>query len=232
MFLVNFENPIVIFDTETGGINHSDVIEWDFPTLERFNFYKPGQEVRGIIKEAANPILEIAAIKYNPKNFNKIDSFHSYLGPEHNQTFEEYLATCNPEALRINKLGDNLDLIRNARPGSEVLVDFIKWAVGNHKYFIPCGKNIDFDIKMVQSACTKFCISNGLNYRNMGYPLELMSYAIYYFNLPDTPIIPNYELSTICAALGIDSSRAHEAMFDVEMTAECFKVIFKKFSGN
>lgn len=232
MFLVNFENPIVIFDTETGGINSTEVIEWGIPTLQKFNFYKKGQKVEGIIKEVANPVLEIAAIKYNPKNFQKIDSFHFYLGPEKNQSFEEYLESCNPEALKINKLENNLDLIKKAKPGSEVIVDFINWATGNHRYFLPCGKNIDFDIKMIQASCNRFHIRDGLSYKNMGYPLELMSYAMYYFNLPDTPIIPNYELSTICKALGIDSSRAHEAMFDVEMTAECFKVIFKKFSGN
>lgn len=232
MFLVNFENPIVIFDTETGGINDSEVIEWNIPTLNKFNFYKAGDRVTGVVKSAANPVLEIGAIMYNPKNFKEVSRFHEYLGPEKQQSFEEYIDSCTRLALEKNTLINKLHLLKNARPGSEVILDFIQWATSTSKYFIPAGKNIDFDIRMLQSSCARFSIHRGLSYKNMSYPLELMGYAIYYFSLPDTPIIPNYELSTICNALGIDNRRAHEAMYDVQMTAECFKIIFKRLSGN
>lgn len=229
-FIINFDYPLVVFDTETGGLNSYDHIDLNCTSKGLPEFYKAGQEVTGRVIRSMTPILEIGAVKYDPKTFKELSTFHSYLGPEPHQEFNDYIESCDKKALQINGLINKLDLLKVARPGSEVIVNFLTWARGDHGSFIPAGQNVKFDIDMLSGWSNKFGITTGLDYRSMGYPEDLRYYSRFYFSLPETPTVPNYKLTTIAAALGINTDNAHEALPDVRMTAECLKIIYKRLA--
>jgi DNA polymerase III epsilon subunit-like protein len=229
-FIINFDHPLVVFDTETGGLQSYDQVDFNFLGSGLPEFYSVGQELTGRVVKPMTPILEIGAIKYDPKTFEEISTFHSYLGKEEHQTFDEYLNSCDKKALEINKLSTKIDLLASAKPGSLVITEFIEWAKGNHGQFIPAGQNVKFDIDMLQGWAKKFGISSALDYRTIGYPEDLRYYSRFYFSLPQTPTIPNYKLSTIASALGLNTDNAHEALPDVRMTAECLKIIYKRLA--
>lgn len=216
----NFSYPIVVIDTETGGLNSSHGIDWNInPELK----YKVGSEVSGKLKYVAAPILEIGAIILNPQTLEEENSFHSICGPEKKENIKEFLNKCTETALQLNGFIDRTAEIKTAKPLSQVLNDLSKWVP---RRFIPCGQNVRFDIEMINAACMRY----NINFQIKGVPLELTSYSQLYFALPDTEIVANYKLSTVANALRIPTTGAHSAMADVRMTAECIRKIFNRFS--
>ena len=220
---LNLGSPIVVFDTETGGLNEVNEIEWD---ITKELSCKSGDEVKGIVKKVYAPILEIAASKVDPFSFKEVDSFYSLCGPEKNETINDLLNRCEQEALDINGLDKRLDELEKAPSLSEVMQKFKDWATKESKYFIPSGQNVRFDINMVNATFKRY----GINYQIFQTPLELRTLSLVYFALPDTPVVANYKLTTVSEALGISTEGAHEALEDVRMTSECIKIILRKFT--
>ena len=222
---LNLQDPIIVFDTETGGINPDDVIQW---SLIRSKI-KPGDKVDGRLVKQPSPILEIGAVRLNPFTMEEEDEFHAICGPEKGETFKTFIGKCTTEALQINGFIDRFDDLKKAKPTSEVLKDFIAWLpktkTGRPK-FIPSGQNARFDIDMVNHAFLRY----GINFQIYRQPLELMSFSLLFFGLKDTQIVSNYRLSTVASALGISTENAHTALADVRMTAECLRKIFYRFS--
>lgn len=223
---LNLPGPIIVFDTETGGLNPSEEISW---TLNNSNYYV-GECIQGVINKLPAPILEIGAIALDPCSLEKIGEFHVLCGKESDETFDEFIARCSSEALKINGFISRLGELEAANPTSISLKSFGDWIKQieekyNYCKSIPCGQNIKFDIEMIKAACKRF----GINYPINHHPLELISYSQLYFALPDTPTVANYKLSTIAEALGIPIKNAHQALADVQMTAQCIRTIFKRF---
>lgn len=217
-----FSEQIIIFDTETGGLNPENEIEWDVTR----NLI-PGDKIEGVMKTAYAPILEIGAIKLNQFNLEELDYFYSLCGPEEGKNIEDLLELCTPAALEVNKINNRLDELSKAPPLSLVLRNFIDWARKDTKKYIPGGQNVRFDIDMINASCRRL----GIDYQIYTQPLELRDFSQFYFALPDTPIVANYKLSTIAEALGISTKNAHHALVDVRIEAECFRQIFKRLSA-
>lgn len=223
---LNLPHCVVIFDTETGGLNPAHEISWNLDKSK----YELGAEITGRLARKPSPILEIGAVKLSPLNLKETESFHSLCGPEKDQEFDVFIKNCNPEALKVNGFKDRLDELREAPPTSEVLKNFLKWLTptgsSRPEKFIPGGQNCRFDIDMVNMAFDRFSI----NYQIRTNPLELVSYSQLYFALPDSPTVANYKLTTVASALGISTEGAHTALADVRMTAACMRKIFARFS--
>lgn len=222
---LNLQDPIVVMDTETGGLNPGDTVEW---SLDRKNI-ELGEKVDGKFIKHAAPILEIGAIVLNPFNLEEISEFHILCGPEKNETFKSFMSKCTDDALRINGFKDRLDEIKKAKPTSEALKDFINWLPkqkNGRPKFIPAGQNVRYDIDMLNHACMR----NGVNFQIITNPLELLSFSLLYFGLKDTQIVANYRLTTVASALNINTENAHSALADVRMTAECLRKMFYRFS--
>jgi len=217
----NFSYPIVVVDTETGGLLSSPSIDWSLNPDEK---YEVGSKISGKLKNVANPILELGAIILNPQTLEEQDCFHGICGPEKKENFKVFLSRCSKTALNLNGFSNRLDELKTANPLSDVLKNFIKWLP---KKWIPCGQNVRFDIDMINSSCSRY----NLNFQIKSPPLELMSFSQLYFAFPDTEIVANYKLSTVASALHISTENAHSAIADVRMTAECLRKIFNRFSN-
>jgi DNA polymerase III epsilon subunit-like protein len=222
---LNLQDPVVVIDTETGGLNPSEAVEWN---LDRSNI-QIGDKIAGKFIRHAAPILEIGAIILNPFNLEEVAEYHSLCGPEVNEPFDKFMAKCTPEALRINGFKDRTQELKKAKPTSQVLSEFINWlpkTKGGRPKFIPAGQNARYDIDMINHACMRF----GVNFQITHYPLELMSFSLLFFGLKDTEIVANHRLTTVAAALGVSTEKAHTALADIRMTAECLRRIFSRFS--
>jgi len=226
----NFSQPVVVFDTETGGLNHEPEISWNLdPSIKR----DKGCRIDGTITAPAAPILELASVRLSPITLEEVDYFHTYIGPNKGQSLDEYLAKCHPIALQVNGFGkgERRKKLQNAPTSKEALTAWIKWLkFGSNRYqpFLPCGQNVRFDINMVNAAC----IRSGLDFQiKTNHILELISYSLVYFSFPNTGSVANYKLTTVAECLGISTSKAHTALADVQMTAECLRRFMREFTG-
>jgi DNA polymerase III subunit epsilon len=224
---LNLPHPIVVFDTETGGLNPECEISWN---LEVAATGKVGDPLHGQIKKLAAPILEIGAILVSPKDLSEIGYFHTYCGPEKDENFDSFMGRCTPMALEVNGFKNKLEVIKSAPPMSEALKSFKNFFPKNGTKlakFLPCGQNVRFDIDMLNAACRK----SGVDLEIKIPPLELITYSQLYFALPDTEIVANYKLTTVAQALGISTKDAHTALADVRMTLACLRKMFARFSS-
>lgn len=224
MLNLNLPYPIVVMDTETGGLNPTDEIVWNLTRP----LNKPGTKLTGTLIQPTSPIIEIGAVILNPRTLKEVGSFHAICGPEENESFESFISRCTPKALEVNGFDKRLEDLKKAMPLSKVLKNFLNWLPkeGNKIRLIPCGQNVRFDLDMFNMAFKRYDI----DYQFRAQPLELTSYSQLYFALCDTEIVANYKLTTIAAALGISTKNAHSALADVRMTAECIRRIFLRFA--
>ena len=219
---INFGYPIIVFDTETGGLNPEDVIEFSKdPDLN----LAPGDPIQGVFVKDAAPILEIGAIRLNPITLEEEDYFHAFCGAEEGETVRDLFNRCDPEALKVNNLGEDDEIFKNADPCSKVLNDFTSWITKVSGRVELAGQNVRYDIDMVNAALRE----HGVDYEMYSSPLELQGYSKLYFALPDTPVVANYQLTTVAEALGINTENAHTALADVRMTAECMRIMCSRF---
>lgn len=217
-FKLNLPSPVVVFDTETGGLNGDYEVKWTKANA------KVNQLIEGSVTKVPAPILEIGAVILSPTSLDILEEFHTLCGPEEGQSFEEFISYCAPEALKVNGFVDRLDELRNAPPMSVAVKNFLNFMPKRH---IVGGQNLRFDIHMIDAACARL----GINFSFKDSPLELVTLAKIYFSLPDTPMVANYKLTTIASALGIPTEGAHSALVDVKMTVECLRIIINRFGS-
>lgn len=231
---VNFSYPIVVFDTETGGLLGSAKVQWNLNA----DLNKPGEKITGEVIAPPAPILELGAVLLNPITLEEEASFHTYCGPDEGEDLDGLISRCDAEALRINGFdsGERKEALRTAPPMKEALENWIKWLKvstdskhqGNvPKKFIPCGQNVRFDIDMVNSACQR----EGIRFSLKTQPLELINFAMVYFGLPHTGSVARYRLEVVAEALGISTADAHTALADVRMTAKCLRIFLDEFTS-
>lgn len=231
---VNLSYPVVVFDTETGGLSGSAQIEWDLTE----DLSEIGKEITGKVKKAPAPILEIGAVVLNPITLEEEAHFHTYCGPDAGESLESLLSRCDAEALRVNGFdqGERREALRQAPSMKEAIESWVKWirvsTDSKHhlktRKFIPCGQNVRFDIDMINSACQR----EGIRFALKTQPIELINFAMVYFGLPHTGSVARYKLEVIAEALGIPTEDAHTALADVRMTAECLRIFLNEFTGN
>lgn len=228
---VNFSYPIVIFDTETGGLEPEPIIDWNL----NLDITKAGQQVTGTVKTSPATVLELASIILDPVSLEEISSFHTYCGPNQDETIEDLLSRCSPDALEVNGFdkGERKEGLKTAPPLKQALVNWIDWlkvatdSKGRYpRKFIPCGQNVRFDINMLNSAFRR----EGVDFQLRSQPLELIGFSMLYFGLPNTGSVARYNLETVSQAIGISTEEAHTALADARMTAKCLKAYVKEFT--
>lgn len=223
---INFAKPLVVMDTETGGLNPSEEVSW---SIMRDNI-KLGQQVSGKITRLSVPVLEIGAVLLDPTTMEEVDSFHSLCGPNENESFDTYMGRCTPQALEKNGFFERLDELRDAPPINTALFNFHQWLPrktpsAKKPDFIPVGQKIRFDIEMLNANFA----NSDMSYQIISNPIDLITFSQVYFALPHTPVVPNYKLTTVASALDISTVGAHTALADVRMTAECFRIYLRCF---
>ena len=214
-----FENPIIIMDSETGGLSPQPEIRW------LSNKFEKGSKVEAVVIEPASPILQISAVKLNQSTLKEEDNFDTLVGPDEGESIEEYISRCQPRALQVNGLGEKKDLLEKAPPLKEAMSRFLRWLPKPWEYLI-AGQNVQFDLNFFNAKLEEL----GRDERFYGQPLELLAFSRLYFSLPDTSIVANHKLETIASALGIKTEGAHDALVDCRMTAEVMRIIFKRLS--
>lgn len=212
-----FDAPVVIMDTETGGLSPKPDIRW---YSEEFT---KDQKVEGIVSEAPSPILQISAVRLNQQTLEEEKYFDTLVGPNYDETVDQLLSRCTSQALEVNGIGKRKDELAQAPSLQQVMSKFLNWLP--RRYLI-AGQNIQFDLNFLNAAME----SIGKTERFYGQPLELLAFSRLYFSLADTPIVANHKLETIASALNIDTESAHDALFDCRMTADVMRKIFKRFS--
>ena len=230
---VNFSYPIVVFDTETGGLSSSAQVRWNL----NVDLSKTGEKITGEVLKPPAPILELGAVLLNPITLEEEDSFHTYCGPNDGESLEGLISRCDAEALKVNGFdsGERRDALASAPPMKEALENWIKWlrkaTDSKHhnmpRKFIPCGQNVRFDIDMLNSAFQR----EGIRFSMKTQPIELINFAMVYFGLPHTGSVARYRLEVVAEALGISTADAHTALADVRMTAKCLRIFLDEFTS-
>jgi len=225
MLKLNLPGPVIVFDTETGGLNPDIEVSWSVDPKK----YVLGESIQGNLTKLASPILEIGAVVLNPLNLKEEEEFHRICGKSEEETFKDFMSRCSDKALEVNGFANRLEDLEKALPLKKALEDFVKWIRKAEDRFggraIASGQNVRFDIEMVNFACKRL----GVDYQLQSHPLELTSYSQLYFALPNTPTVANYKLTTVASALNLSTENAHSALADVRMTAECIRRMFRKF---
>lgn len=140
-------------------------------------------------------ILEVGAIKI--KDGKIIDSFSSLVRP---------VSDINQEALNVNKL--DLSELETAPADDVVIPDFFRF-LGNNEIK---GYNIDrFDWPILKRYALKY-----------NYPLDNLVDDILLLARQKLHFLPNRNLSTVASYLQIDSSKAHRAIEDCEITLNAY----------
>ena len=140
-------------------------------------------------------ILEVGAIKI--KDDKIVDSFSSLVRP---------VSDISQEALNVNKL--DLSELETAPTDDVVLPDFFEF-LGNNELK---GYNIDrFDLPILKRYAVKY-----------NYPLDNMVDDVLLLARQKLHFLPNKKLSTVASYLQIDSSKAHRAIEDCEITLNAY----------
>lgn len=218
---LSFDHPIVIMDSETGGVHPKANVRWVSDKFEK------DSKVEAIVVDSPAPILQIAAVKLNQQNLDEIDSFSTLVGPDAGESVENYLSRCNPQALEVNKLHERIDELREAPDIKKALNAFINWLPKPWNYIV-AGQNVQFDLNFFNAKLEEV----NSNDRFYGQPLELLSISRLYFSLPDTPIVANHKLENIASSLDIKTEdlQVHDALVDCRLTADVMRKMFKRFS--
>jgi len=215
-----FNSPVVIMDSETGGLSPNPNIRWGDINTQHI---KKNDQLSGVVVEPPSPILQISAVKLNQQTLVEEGYFDTLVGPNKGETVKQYLKRCNPEALEVNNIDKRQDELKNAPPLETAMKNFLQWLP---KWYTIAGQNVQFDLNFFNAALD--FLSN--DYRFVSQPLELTAFTKLYFALPDTCIVANYKLENVASALGIDTSKAHDSLADCRITAEVMRRIFKRFS--
>lgn len=140
-------------------------------------------------------ILEVGAIKI--KDGKIVDSFSSLVRP---------VSDISQEALNVNKL--DLSELETAPTDDVVIPDFFEF-LGNNELK---GYNIDrFDLPILKRYARKY-----------NYPLDNLIDDILLLAREKLHFLPNRNLSTVASYLQIDSSKAHRAIEDCEITLNAY----------
>jgi DNA polymerase III epsilon subunit-like protein len=203
--------------SETGGLFPKPEVRWIS------NSFNKNDKVEGIVIENPSSLLQISAVRLNQQTLEEEKVFDTLVGPPAGVSVEEYLDKCNPKALAVNKIGERKEELKNSPPLNEAISLFLNWLPS--RYLI-CGQNVQFDLNFFNAKLETL----GRDERFYGQPLEILAFSRLYFALPDTPIVANYRLETIAAALGIETEGAHDSLVDCQITAKVMRKMFKRFS--
>lgn len=132
-------------------------------------------------------------------------------------------------ALKVNRID------RNAWEGEKeilVLREFIRWAreeMGD-TYSLGMGFNVSFDIGFLKAAFARhpsLKYTDALSHRG----LDVMQMALWARVIGVVPETKDMKLTTLCDAMKIDTSGAHDSAVDVRLTFDLFKALYDALGG-
>lgn len=192
-------NTIIVFDFETGSL--------DTNTCE---------------------VIQIAAKAINRKTLQPIEGavFNSLVKPRDFGNLQEAALAVNKKTREELQLAPNLDVVWSR------FIDFIStFAVGKSNILapVPAGKNIRFfDMPIFQRVCVELgyvqpnSTQSFFNKRSMFDLDEMM--LLWFENSED---MPNMKMDTIRDHFGMSKANAHDALVDVEQTADLITYFLK-----
>lgn len=130
------------------------------------------------------------------------------------------------EALRIN--GYTEEEVRGFKPAAQVLTTFAEQfaaTVGDNEYRV-VGANLPFDLKFIAESCKRHGVKYPLPRR--GHDIQAMALEDHDLGRVELPLgsdgQPKVKLELLAQAYGIafDPALAHEALYDVHITADVF----------
>src|SRR3989304_8119012 len=114
-----FDSPVVVLDTETGGLSPQAEIRWEE------NKAKGG--VIGTILSPPSPILQISAIRLNQQTLEEEAHFNTLIGPDDGETVDDLLSRCTETALKVNGIGEGKKELSSSPSLKKVITDFMCW---------------------------------------------------------------------------------------------------------
>lgn len=160
---------------------------------------------------------------------------------EYRDVYKELNFFCQPfpndlvdsEALDVNKLTE--EKIRSFSTPRKVYDDLIAELMMHvDKYnpkdkFILLGYNVGFDAQFLRS----FWLKNQDKYFGSWFwypPLDVMALAFYVLKDKDRPHMKDFKLITVAKEFGldVDLEQAHNALYDVELTRDIYRIIEEK----
>lgn len=185
----HFRNNLIFIDCEMSGLDHT-----------------------------RHQLLEIAAIKADPKTIKNLDTFHTFVGPPEGSNSDQVLAQADPKALSKN----GLDPTRLAFASSprEAMKKLTKWLP---EKYIFVGFNLNLDFLFLNHAMREA----GLRSLSCRF-IDLVGIIELYNNYQGTDRFDDFSLSGVCKSLGIKVANAHTALGDAELCMELFKHLIEK----
>jgi DNA polymerase III alpha subunit (gram-positive type) len=174
-------------------------------------------------------IIEIAAAWVDPGNFGVIDRFYTLVGPKPGQSLDTLKASADPAALAVNRI--NLDHVEYCPSPRVAVMQLQQWLPGPPGDFQLVGHNLMLDFFFLSKAVE--------DAEQAGLPVKPFSFDyIDTFGLAN--LLSQYpefsrrysvsaapSLSKLAKSLGINSTAAHRADADVEMTRKVLKKLLE-----
>jgi len=183
----NFRKPLIVLDLEMSGPD---------PTLHQ--------------------IVEIAAIKCDPKNLGQIEVFHKFCRSADTKTPEQVMQEAHPVA--ISKVGFSEESLAFGPTPEEVVNEFKKWLPSN---YIFVGFNLMLDFMFLRTACVP---EVAFTYRFLDITTLI---ELYFGQEGSVDTRKGYSLVKTAHSLGIPTNNSHSALADAEITLEILKKLLK-----
>ena len=197
-----YPGHIVVFDLESGG-------------------FFPRQHL----------LCQVGLIVLDP-DLNEVERYAAYVDPSYNPSLE-----ITPDAQKVHGL--TMDFLKqNGKDIREVLDTFL--AIGKkykRSYYHPtlCGHNVGFDCYFLEAVLkdlgyeeNKYTLQSALYNNYLKVPLDTMELARRKWKNNE---VADFKLGTLTQFIGIENAKAHDAMGDIEVTAELLRYFLGCMGG-
>jgi len=184
----NFREPVIIIDCEMTGLDPEK-----------------------------HQIIQISALKCDPKNLKVLDTFNKFVGPEFTMSSLEMAA--NPVSISRSSFLQNRDKIKYASNPVQSLQEFSKWLP---KDYTLSGYNLDLDLKFINSIIARASDMGNYPIASLSYrKIDIADLMIFYSSFYDLPAdIDSKRLEEVCKSLNIKTEQAHDSLNDCKMCRE------------
>ena len=157
----------------------------------------------------ADSIIQIGAHVLTRKVLNREATMSTLVAPE---------SAMDPAAQKIHGL--SMDDLRDAPPLAEAIRKLEELA--EPEDVVLCGHNIGFDVSFLRAAYDRL----GRPYPYDYHTVDVWSVAFFLFSANGLKA-PDYRLDTLAALYGIERSRKHDALEDVQITTAILRHLYR-----
>jgi DNA polymerase III epsilon subunit-like protein len=188
-----YPGHIVVFDLESGG-------------------FFPNQHL----------LCQIGIIVLDP-NLDEVERYASYVNPSYNSKL-----IITPEAQKVHGL--TIDFLKKNGKDLREVMDDVSTLFKKYKrsYYMPtaCGHNVGFDLYFLEAIFNLFLSPHKGTLQSALYqfinkvPIDTMELARRKWTNNE---VADFKLGTCAAHIGVENTKAHDAMGDIEVTAELLR---------